>query len=120
MATDTAQHTGDCFWAALRTAKQYEGVEVLVCHGKPIGRGEANLGVRYWHAWNEARHGNGWIVIDGANANGERPVVLKRGVYYKWGQPVGTTVRRYTVQEAREWMRKLNHMGPWEDFDGGI
>ncbi len=100
---------GDCFIVAANLATDDRGgVELTLCHGQPIGRGEANLGQRYDHAWVE--HGD--KVID--NSNGLR-LLVSRGAYYSLGRIDATAVRRYTPQQARVLMLEHGHYGPWPE-----
>lgn len=106
--------SGDCFLAALAAAEVAwaEGSGALIAHGTPIGCGPENHGVRYWHAWVEAKGPVGWCVID--VSNGHR-LAVKRTVYYRAGKIEPATVLRFTEEEARAELRSRQHAGPWVD-----
>jgi transglutaminase-like putative cysteine protease len=106
---------GDCFEAALAAASYLweQGEEAFLAHGRPVGRGPENGGVRYWHAWAEAKvAGRGWLVID--ISNGHR-VGMKRTAYYRAGQIDPAQVHRFTQAQAVAEMAGRGHYGPWSD-----
>lgn len=82
-------------------------------HGLPIGRGEANAGQRFWHAWVEVfEFGVGWVVFD--HSNGKRLTMARRD-YYAAGQLDESTVYRYSQAKAAQMMRTHSNYGPWVD-----
>lgn len=107
--------TGDCFPAAVAAAEVIwaRGAEAYIAHGMPIGRGPENNGVRYWHAWVEAKvPGRGWYVVDASNG---ATLGAKRALYYKVGRIEPAQVHRFTEDEARAQMASRDHFGPWVD-----
>lgn len=116
-----AVSTGDCFHAAVSTAKDLlaRGVErVLVVHGKPVATGGPAEGKRYWHAWVEAKLDDGWEVFD--RSNGKR-VRLRRADYYRIGRigPAhgGPVPHRYSPADVARYVVRLGHSGPWVTYD---
>lgn len=109
--------SGDCFKVAANLAfamaDQPEVIDVVVAHGLPIGRGPENTGKRYWHAWVEVKvEGQSWAVLD--FSSGQR-LGMKRSRYYRLGKIVGEHVWRYSVEEARAEILRVETWGPWVD-----
>lgn len=103
-ALDEQGH-GDCFRVAATIVTDGDP-DMELCHGTPVGRGEANGGQRYHHAWVE----QGDRVIDrsnGLNLN------VSRGAYYSLGRIDEASVTRYTPAEARRLLLEHEHYGPW-------
>lgn len=108
---------GDCFSAAMRCAKavieddSLDRSEVLVAHGLVLGGAGAVRGIRYWHAWVEAKTSAGWICIDVSN---DRGIQVKRTLWYRAAQlNPRTQVWRYTYDEAFEQLSEKMTWGPW-------
>lgn len=95
---------GNCFEVALHVAVAEKATLV---HGVPVGRGPANKGKRYAHAWVEA---NG-LAFDFSNGLRLR---LPVGVYYRKGKMSELHVRRYSAVEAAHLMLTHEHYGPWD------
>lgn len=99
---------GDCFEVALMGVKDDE----TVVHGLPIGRGKANGGARYWHAWIE----QGDWVRDYSNG---LKVDMPRAVYYAIGKIDPAMTWRYSKTEAWSKALEVEHFGPWvEGWEG--
>lgn len=108
---------GDCFPTALKLAGAIyaEGAaeQVLVVHGLPVGQGELNAGLRYWHAWVELKvPGGEWAVADYSNG---RRFVLRRTDFYRQGKVRQHLLWRYTLEQAAAAMETWGHAGPWMD-----
>lgn len=108
---------GNCFTEALTTAGQLvrEGHErVLICHGRPTGRGVENKGKPFWHAWVEVKIHGQWVVFD--LTAGQK--TLPRALYYSIGHigRNGQPLYRYTPAEALKWISEHEHAGPWVEF----
>lgn len=106
---------GNCFLTAASVAADLvrEGfVRVLICHGRPIGGGAENAGLRYWHAWVEAKLSTGWEVFDASNGRVRR---YRRAVYYRAGSIAqgGERVHRFTPRQAAAMLERYHHAGPW-------
>lgn len=104
----SAQGCGDCFQAAGRAMIGPDLPELKLVHAYVSGQGPLK-GRRFPHAWNEI----GDVVLD--NSNGRR-VVMRREQYYKLGQ-VSTDPGQYRVYddvEAKKWMARTRHWGPWQ------
>lgn len=110
---------GNCFPVAMKLAKYmrdehaHDAWNLRVVHGTPLGQGEDNLGLRYWHAWVECTTSAGQMVFDMANG---KTFVMKRAEYYRKGKLLdkGGNIFRYTLDEAED--NALNiyeHLGPW-------
>lgn len=113
---------GRCFEAALEVRRQLGiDVDAYICHGKPIGTGPHNNGLRYWHAWVEVQtEDGGWMVFDGTrwlDTKGEEAIfVLPRQRYYFVGQIVHDDVMRFNFVQAVTAMMEYEHYGPWCEF----
>lgn len=105
---------GDCFQKVIEVALDLEDLEErpLVVHGLPIGKGPANFGRRYWHAWVETEREGKWIVIDDSN---DRSIRMDRERYYAIGHLTEQYIFRYTVEDALSEMSRLLQYGPWID-----
>jgi hypothetical protein len=104
---------GDCAEVAALLVIDYPTAQFpdyLVCHGEPVGRGEANGGAQYFHAWVESPDGT--VVIDRSNG---LDVTMPRAVYYAIGQIDETEVDRYTADEVRRLIVDTGHWGPWDE-----
>lgn len=111
---------GHCFEAALIVAMELGHDAAVICHGKPIGLGQNNYGLRYWHAWVELpTEDGGWMVFDGSrwfNTLGQTPVMaVPQQQYYFIGQIVKDDVLRFNLEESTIAMDKYEHAGPWSD-----
>lgn len=110
---------GDCFEAAIAAALEAhnEGRRALVCHGKPIGRGEHNNGIRFWHGWAEIKCAGGWYVLDWSG--GMRRSQISRGRYYRMGRLQGQTIDRYSLHDVAQLVKQHDHVGPWKRYEEG-
>jgi len=79
---------------------------IRLVHGEVIGTGGAVVCIPYGHARVEL----GDAVIDPSNG---RCVVARRRDYYAAGQ--ASALQSYTFKEARQWMLRTRHYGPWEN-----
>jgi len=75
----------------------------------------ALAGIKHAHAWIE-HHGEftGAVVLD--HSNGKR-LTVDRSVFYRIAGlrgDDGDNLKRYSIAQAQEWMRKTGHFGPWE------
>jgi hypothetical protein len=108
------KNEGDCFERAGKNILYKTDIpELTLVHGLVTGQGKIH-GVRHVHAWNEI--GND-IVLD--NSNG-RNIVMRKDQYYKLGKinPNNPNeYRKYDKEQARKWMAKTKHYGPWEISD---
>jgi hypothetical protein len=97
---------GDCYEAAAKFVVAHVGFpSIRLVHGEVTGTGGAVLGIRYGHAWVEL----GDAVIDPSNG---RCMVARRRDYYAAGRV--EALHAYTFKEARQWMLRTRHYGPWE------
>jgi len=111
---------GDCFEAAVKllwdeaTAKgarmvpDFKIVKSLLVHAEVTGQGQI-AGLKYGHAWVER---NGYV-YDFSNGKTD---VMAKAVYYAAGQIVDKPGKlyRYTGLEAKKFMLRTSHYGPWE------
>lgn len=107
---DAARWRGLCFEAATHALDVVEDAGVtfpVLVHGAPRGAGEIG-GKRIGHAWVEVFDE---LVIDWT-INVQHP--LLRRDYYRIGDMQDCHVRRYTPREARGWLLREGHYGPWE------
>lgn len=104
---DDDSYLGNCFSMAWRVAHD-EGKGLLVVHGLAVGRGPANNGKRFWHAWNETE--DGMIAVDRSNG---LKVLVGRDTYYHIGQIEEEMVWRYSLEEAAVLMLRQDSYGPW-------
>lgn len=93
----------NCFEAALAVANE-DRLRTTIVHGIPLGRGGANGGQRYWHAWAEV----GDVVVDRSHG---LEVVMPRDEYYRIGNIERTW--RFTFVEAKINLAAYDHYGPW-------
>lgn len=96
---------GDCYQAAGNLSMSGNSDYILV-HGMVNGQGNLT-GVRYGHAWIEHKNN----VLDHSNG---RTIIMPKPVYYKAGGIDKKDNIYYTVEEARKWILKTEHWGPWE------
>lgn len=98
---------GDCFEAAgcylMDNHRRWRHLELV--HGEVVGQGQI-VGIRHGHAWCET---DGWV-IDTSNG---RYIRVPSEVYYELGQ-IGDNLKRYTMKDLQQWVRKTGHWGPWE------
>jgi hypothetical protein len=98
---------GDCYEAAAKFVVAHAACpSIRLVHGEVIGTGGAVVCIRYGHAWVEL----GDALIDPSNG---RCVVARRRDYYAAGQ--ASALQSYTFKEARQWMLRTRHYGPWEN-----
>jgi hypothetical protein len=105
-----ARKRGDCAEVAARLVIERLPRGFVLCHGRPVGRGPANSGERYFHAWVENDEGS--VVIDQSNG---LDVTMPRDAYYAIGRIVEADVVRYTADEAAEMIVDTGHWGPWDN-----
>jgi hypothetical protein len=111
--------SGDCFKVAAQLALDVDRdpdldvSEVFVAHGLVTGQAGRVLGLRYWHAWVEAKTSAGWVVLDHSN---DRQVQMKRAAYYRAARlDPARDVWRYTLMQARAQMLGTETWGPWAE-----
>ena len=98
---------GDCYQVSGRFIMDTGGDDKhRLVHGMVDGQGSLK-GLRYGHAWVE--YGN--KVID--NSNGKYREYAK-DMYYNVGNIVSKDTKYYNLTEARNWIAKTKHWGPWE------
>jgi len=103
------QGTGDCFVVAAGLILECgDKTSYTLVHGKPLGRGGAARGLRYWHAWIEAPDGT---VLDMSNGLSVR---MAQETYYMLGSITTLGCRRYSYPDAVDHMRRYRHYGPWD------
>ena len=104
---------GDCYEAAgklitgafmFSQKSMPKGAEMV--HGMVDGQG-ALQGKRYGHAWVETDD----TVYDYANG---RKLEIPKAVYYGIGNIRKEDNKHYSPDEARKWIMKTKHWGPWE------
>lgn len=99
---------GDCFEVSVKLMEEVTGLTLV--HGLPIGRGPANRGKRYWHAWCEMTAGDGVTRVCLDFSSGKR-VALERSLYYSAGQIEQTW--EYRLSKMRSMLDRHQHYGPW-------
>lgn len=104
-----AKKRGDCAEVAATYVLDNPDGYVLA-HGYPVGRGPANGGERYFHAWVETIDGT--LVIDRSNG---LDVTMSRAAYYAIGRIVEDDVVRYRQNEVLDHILDDGHWGPWHD-----
>lgn len=106
--TEPEEWQGHCFEAAVKVMELLEdaGFAPTLVHGTPLGGGPWE-GIRIGHAWVEVE---GHTVIDWTLAPGPLPLF----VFYIQGALGEQHVRRYSSTDARRWMLRAKHFGPWE------
>jgi hypothetical protein len=101
---------GDCYEAAGNLILPMFGDKhknYTLVHGMVNGQGQLQ-GIRYGHAWVEDDSGN---VLDHSN---RRKIKMDAKVYYAIGGIEKSNNIYYTQEEARKWILKSKHWGPWE------
>lgn len=103
---DLRDWRGDCYHVAacLATAFRRPIRGLRLAHGTALGLGGEAKGKRYGHAWVEL----GALVFDVT----VRPEPFDLRSYYALGNLDG--VRLYRPSEARRWLARSTHYGPWE------
>lgn len=102
---------GDCYEAAGNLilpmfSQNPVPKDAKMVHGMVDGQG-ALQGKRYGHAWVETDD----TVYDYANG---RKLEIPKAVYYGIGNIRKEDNHYYTPEEARDWIMKTKHWGPWE------
>jgi len=108
----TLQTDGDCYEIAVNALlmPEYAGglslpAETVLVHGRPTLTCPPFS--EYGHAWLEL----GDAVFDFSNG---KHVITRREVYYKAGSINPDDCLRYSQEEARKWVLRMKHYGPWE------
>lgn len=121
----TDPRRGSCFEDALTIALSYlpDDTEypIEVCHGVPVGQGEENYGLRYWHAWAEV---GTTCYVRNPSAPIDKPiemddiVQIPRFAFYAIGGLRNAWhVRHYSLAEAAHFAVESGHYGPWVKDD---
>lgn len=109
---------GDCYEANAKKFMEHiardkrDWVDYKLCHGVVINQMDKKpMG----HAWIELTMTMGKhtevIVLDYANGHAHK---LGRDTYYIIGDIKPENVKRYTIDEVRQWLLKTEHWGHWE------
>jgi len=132
LAYVNAPKTGDCYEAALDTARDLltdnAADTVFICHGRPTGQGPIE-GVVHGHAWVEVEQRveipddapdefktlAGHVVVWVHDRSNGKDLVYPAALYYNVGRIDPDQVRRYTAAEAFKLMLRHEHWGPWHD-----
>ena len=99
---------GDCYEAAWKLIDGMSEVGATLVHGKPVGTGEENNGIRFGHAWVELSI----AILDPSNG---KLVMVLRDEYYKVGKIRAKDNRVYTREEAMLRAVETGTFGPWDD-----
>jgi len=102
--------TGDCYVIVGQAITGFGSkAKWTLVHGRPTLQREPYI--EYGHGWLESPDGEiCWDPI----MEGEFPKIL----YYAAGNIDPKQCLRYTQAEARRWIIKTKHWGPWEGPDG--
>lgn len=104
---DPARWKGNCYEAAAKAQQAHPG-SILV-HGYPIGRGAANGGRHFGHAWIEIPELES--VIDWTVSAAPIPLPA----FYLLGQIDSSLSTRYDATGAALELCRAKHFGPWRD-----
>jgi hypothetical protein len=111
MSATKPKATGDCYEAAAKLLL-FGGMpeEARLVHGNVTGQGPV-AGIRFGHAWVEL----GDLVFDHSNG---RHLVVPRDQYYRVGKI--KKPRRYHPVEAKLYLLRRRHYGPWRQTENGL
>lgn len=107
---------GNCYRAAVLLLeaevfwRQPSKLRRVIVHAEVGGAGPIE-GLRFGHAWVEDVDSG--LVYDRSNGN---EIVMPWRLYYALGRvdPQPGKLYRYTPEEARAWLNRAGHYGPWE------
>lgn len=109
--------SGNCFEVAQKVALDAylanPAGSLWIVHGLPVGRGDDNLGLRYWHAWVEVVPDNSAPLVMCVDRSNGLDIAMPKAQYYALGNLNRNWVWRFTLPEALRTQVLLEHGGPW-------